>query len=95
MSGMSGHVIICGFGRVGELIAKVGGGVPGVAGWKGGSSAGAQVVTAAHTPRSCLPSSQGGSTLPTSPAPLPFPPSCLPQMLSERLIPFVPLARKL
>lgn len=23
MSGMSGHVIICGFGRVGELIAKV------------------------------------------------------------------------
>ena len=24
MSGMSGHVIICGFGRVGELIAKVG-----------------------------------------------------------------------
>ncbi len=94
MSGMSGHVIICGFGRVGELIAKVGSGVPGS--WmEGGQQCRSAGGHGGTYPRSCHPSSQGGSTLPTSPAPLPFPPSCLPQMLSERLIPFVPLARKL
>jgi len=58
MSGMSGHVIICGFGRVGELIAKVGSGVPGS--WmEGGSSAGAQVVTAAHTHAVAIPAAKG------------------------------------
>lgn len=83
-SDLSGHVIICGFGRVGELIAKVG--KPFFEGTDGTDDevlcgnfiAGCHAISAGAYRHARL--------IPHSPS---SPPQ--PQMLSERLIPFVAL----
>lgn len=93
MEGMSNHVIICGFGRVGELIGQVRRAECGGAGardsrpirWpEHGGATGTPVASSARS----LPAP--ATHRPPARAPPPAS-SCPSQMLSERLIPFVAL----
>ena len=90
MSGMSNHVIICGFGRVGELIGQVRRGWTDACGQRDAvpkliqfEPAGAAPARVARHTASAAPRLEPGSRR------TPCPPAR--QMLSERLIPFVAL----